>query len=738
VNTYDARNQRTRTDGFGTAEAYTTQYSYDLEDRLKTVDPPGAGLRTYIYDEVGRLEDVTEADNPTANVSYTYDALDRVKTETSRGLVNEHTHDFAGNLLTTEYSSGTVVTRTFNNLGLIKTLVDNANRTTTWHYDKAGRARALTLPNGQTQENIYDLKGQLTDRVLKNTAAVVLAAFAWTHDASGNVLTQSETWPTTAARAVGTRTTTMTYHDAGWLDTETITAPDKPVRLTEYRYDDAANREFKIVSENGVVTTSTEYDYNPANQLESWTESNGAGGTLRSALIGFDERRNRDTQTVTLPGGIEKTTQYDWDFQNRLVGVTDPQGGAHAYAYDYRTRRIARSEPGGATAVSWSGGLSLAEYPVTGLQGAVANPLTPQVEYRRGPDMGGGIGGLLHSLRDGAPKYNLGNGRGDVVAQSDQSGALTWTASYEAFGTRPLETGNNADRQRANTKEEDPTGLLWEHFRYRDLETGVWLSRDPAGFVDGPNLYAYVKQNPWTFFDPLGLQKGRTGYRNRSNEKFAANGGWKTVGAGAWAGAGRSVPDLARLSVVTNPIAITEHAVSKLTGHDSAISKTNRAVDSYNAEISSSVANVTGTDANSPNFKGGEVAGEVLAPLPPLAKGAKVLKGALNGVESAKGNLKVTDELIREAMGKSDLAPTQGNISKPIVERDLKMLQEGSEAPPIQTEGGKIVDGHHREIAGQIAGQPPVRTEGTLPSHKRAETKTWDDVEIDEVDYDNP
>jgi RHS repeat-associated protein len=143
---------------------------------------------------------------------------------------------------------------------------------------------------------------------------------------------------------------------------------------------------------------------------------------------------------------------------------------------------------------------------VTGLQGAVANPLSPQVEYRRGPDMGGGIGGLLHSLRDGAPKYNLGNGRGDVVAQSDQSGALTWTASYEAFGTRPLETGNNADRQRANTKEEDPTGLLWEHFRYRDLETGVWLSRDPAGFVDGPNLYAYVNQNPWTKFDPLGLE----------------------------------------------------------------------------------------------------------------------------------------------------------------------------------------------------------------------------------------
>ena len=112
--------------------------------------------------------------------------------------------------------------------------------------------------------------------------------------------------------------------------------------------------------------------------------------------------------------------------------------------------------------------------------------------------MGVGVGGLLYSMKDGGPKFNLSNGRGDVVAQSDTIGELSWTASYEAGGKRTLETGQNTDKQRANTKDEDPTGLLNEGFRYRDLETGVWLSRDPAGFVDGPNLYAYVLQNPWS------------------------------------------------------------------------------------------------------------------------------------------------------------------------------------------------------------------------------------------------
>jgi uncharacterized protein RhaS with RHS repeats len=37
------------------------------------------------------------------------------------------------------------------------------------------------------------------------------------------------------------------------------------------------------------------------------------------------------------------------------------------------------------------------------------------------------------------------------------------------------------------------------------LVTGTFISRDPLGFVDGPNVYTYVRQNPWSKFDPLGL-----------------------------------------------------------------------------------------------------------------------------------------------------------------------------------------------------------------------------------------
>lgn len=46
--------------------------------------------------------------------------------------------------------------------------------------------------------------------------------------------------------------------------------------------------------------------------------------------------------------------------------------------------------------------------------------------------------------------------------------------------------------------------------RWFDAERGQWLSRDQAGYIDGPNLYAYVGDSPIVMRDPsgLGCQRG--------------------------------------------------------------------------------------------------------------------------------------------------------------------------------------------------------------------------------------
>ena len=126
------------------------------------------------------------------------------------------------------------------------------------------------------------------------------------------------------------------------------------------------------------------------------------------------------------------------------------------------------------------------------------------------------MGGIVYTLHGSAAmsanySFNHYNSRGDVTVKSNSGEGVVYAGDYTALGSRSKEymAANNEDWQRSNTKDEDVPGYANEGFRFRDLETGVFINRDPAGFVDGPNLYCYVKQNPWTKFDPLGLEPNK-------------------------------------------------------------------------------------------------------------------------------------------------------------------------------------------------------------------------------------
>lgn len=179
----------------------------------------------------------------------------------------------------------------------------------------------------------------------------------------------------------------------------------------------------------------------------------------------YDASGNRAGKSV---GGVLKES-YGWDSRNRLVSLTQASPAkTYSYGYDYRASRVIRNESAAAgenTTISFSGGTSAFE--------KVGSTL--KVEYVRGSDYGGRIGGIMYTVRSGVNSFNAYNIRRDVVAKTTSAGTVSWQATYESFGTRTTETGTNPDRQKANTKEEDPTGLLNEGFRYRDLVTGLSL-----------------------------------------------------------------------------------------------------------------------------------------------------------------------------------------------------------------------------------------------------------------------
>jgi RHS repeat-associated protein len=440
-----------------------------------------------------------------------YDALGRLTNETSQGFNHRYAYDLAGNRTNTVLGTGRTIRSTFDGLNRL-TAMDEGGRVTEFAYDPASRRVRQTVANGGQVLADYDALGRMrwTETISPNNT--LLQKFTHAHDLAGNVVRIQEDY----AGGLPARTVVNAYDGANRLISEQISGASNV--LTTYAYDAANNRIERSI--NGVVT---EYQYNALNQLVSWTGPAGSGTNQYDAGGSLQwTRREYD-------GGARwREMALTNDAENRLQTITqwDDSGGSTVsntweYAYDHRTRRVARTGAGGTNwLISFSGGLSVAE--------REWGQSTAAVEYVRGPDWGGGVGGMLYSVRGGEVRYSHANHRGDVTLRTDEAGEATWRGAYEAFGTRSGEQGSDADRFRANTKEEDPTGLLLEGYRYRDLETGQFLSRDPAGLVDGPNLYTYVLQNPWTKFDPLGLkrikdhkediQKAETRFQTRAKE----------------------------------------------------------------------------------------------------------------------------------------------------------------------------------------------------------------------------
>ncbi|WP_018970347.1 Calx-beta domain-containing protein [Rubritalea marina] len=503
-------------------------YQYDDLHRLENVVHTGrsADDRHMDYDLVGNLEEVScpneTAENQTIRgVIQDYDELNRLTTETSNGVTHSTTYDRAGNVRTLTYGeTNRVITSEYDALNRLDNCSEavgtDTPRVTSYAYNLNSAVTRKTLPNGSYTDHVYDALGRKTTITNRLSSGAQIQRSVTDYDDQSNVTRITE-----YGQSGSLQQTTILANDKVYrLDTETRTEGADST-LTDYGYDKGNNRTSKTITQNGGTPEASIFAYGTT--TDNFNSNQLKSVTLGSELTEFTYDLNGNRATKTQGASVDI---YSYDYNNRLVSLDFNTGddatkhGNYAYTYDHRTRRVLRDESaanGDTTRVVFSNGLSVQEHNQLGTGNWEL--ATPAVEYVRGSEYGGGIGGILYTLRAGDSSFNYYNHRGDVILKTDDTGTTTYEARYEAFGQRTFEDGATADRQRANTKDEDPTGLLNEHFRYRDLEFGVFLTRDPAGFVDGPNVYTYVTQNPWTFFDPLGL-RAETEEETKSLEKL--------------------------------------------------------------------------------------------------------------------------------------------------------------------------------------------------------------------------
>ena len=118
-------------------------------------------------------------------------------------------------------------------------------------------------------------------------------------------------------------------------------------------------------------------------------------------------------------------------------------------------------------------------------------------------------------------------------------GSISNKYSYNAFGSVTKQSGRNSNNHKFLTKESDASGLVYFGARYYDPEIGRFITQDPTGMIDGPNLYAYCRNNPVNFSDPYGywyidinISFGMWGIGVTGGIMFAPKGVYKYVGLG--------------------------------------------------------------------------------------------------------------------------------------------------------------------------------------------------------------
>ncbi|WP_438308450.1 RHS repeat domain-containing protein [Pseudomonas guariconensis] len=107
-------------------------------------------------------------------------------------------------------------------------------------------------------------------------------------------------------------------------------------------------------------------------------------------------------------------------------------------------------------------------------------------------------------------RYSYDNLLGSSALEVDGAGNLISQEEFYPFGGTAVWTHRNAVEASYKTvrysgKERDATGLYYYGYRYYQSWAGRWLSADPAGTVDGLNLYSMVRNNPVSRLDDQGL-----------------------------------------------------------------------------------------------------------------------------------------------------------------------------------------------------------------------------------------
>lgn len=158
-------------------------------------------------------------------------------------------------------------------------------------------------------------------------------------------------------------------------------------------------------------------------------------------------------------------------------------------------------------------------------------------------------------------RYQLANHLGSASLELDAQAQVLSYEEYTPYGTTSYQAVDNLtegpNRYRFTGKERDQeSGLSYHGARYYAVWLGKWTAADPAGLLDGPNLYRYAQDNPTKYVDPRGTNSWLSGWSNVSQEISDAYEAGTEIAAGMGEGLEEEIVGTAQglYETVTDPV----------------------------------------------------------------------------------------------------------------------------------------------------------------------------------------
>ncbi|MCU1749823.1 RHS repeat protein [Pseudomonas sp. 6D_7.1_Bac1] len=463
-----------------------TAYAYDLNGHLleKTEfgDDGSQRVTAYERDSAGRLLVKTLPDG--VNVEYCYDSLGRlVSVDNGHDHPLEFEYDQQDRLITEHQGWGTL----------------------RYGYDACGQLNHLRLPDN-SKLDYHHAKGGALTAIDLNGARLTSHQFEFGRERQ---------------RQQGLLLSEYAYDDQGRLQAHAVSQQQKNLYRRDYAYSANGNLDHIADTRHG----QRSYQYDPLNRLTRVrhtrdnppeTFAHDPAGNLimqdrpgptkiqgNRLLLQGDRHYDYDAFGNLIRErrgtGQKLVTEYRYDCQHRLIGITLPDGRTASYRYDAFGRRIAKTVDGHTTEFFWQGDNLVAESSKEHYRSYLYEPgsFRPLAMLDgKGP-------------RKACPFYYQLDHLGTPQELTDYSGEIVWSATYKAygklaslkhFGGEQLEQPLRFQGQYFDAE----SGLHYNRHRYYNPDIGRYLTPDPIKLAGGLNGYQYTP-NPTGWVDPLGL-----------------------------------------------------------------------------------------------------------------------------------------------------------------------------------------------------------------------------------------